>query len=85
MKKIAILIALFLPMTTNAEEIKMQFGMSVAVSDLHVSKALYSMLFSTEPYAQAETSVGFGLAGGRFGLLKEEMYSAPLVRGNNAV
>ena len=72
-------------MATYSEDAKMQFGMYVAVSDLNVSKAFYMGLFSTEPYAQTDTFVGFGLAGGRFGLLKEEMYSAPLVRGNNAV
>ena len=63
----------------------MQFGMYVAVSDLSVSKTFYSELFSIEPDAQTDTFVGFGLAGGRFGLIKEEMYAAPLVRGNNAV
>jgi len=85
MKKLAILIALALPITTNAEDAKMQLGMYVAVADLDVATAFYSDLFSTQPYAQTATFAGYELAGGRFGLLKEEMYSAPLVRGNNAV
>jgi len=85
MKKLALLIALLLSIATNAEDTKMQLGMYVAVSDLGASKTFYSKLFSAEPYAETDTFVGFSLAGGRFGLLKEEMYSAPLVRGNNAV
>lgn len=85
MKKLAVLIALAFPITTYAEDVKMQLGMYVAVSDLDIASAFYKDLFSTEPYAQTDTFVGFELAGGRFGLLKEEMYSAPLVRGNNAV
>ena len=85
MKYLAILLALLISIPTLAEDAKMQFGMYVAVSDLDVSREFYSKLFNVEPYALTDTFVGYGLAGGRFGLLKEEMYSAPLVRGNNAV
>ena len=63
----------------------MQLGMYVAASDLGVAKSFYSGLSGVEPDTETETFVGFELAGGRFGILKESMYAVPVVRGNNAV
>ena len=63
----------------------MQLGMYVAAADLAVARTFYSGLFGVEPDAVTDTFVGFGLAGGRFGILKQTMYAVPLVRGNNVV
>ena len=58
-------------------------GVTVAVSNLDGAVAFYTAFFEREPQVLTERFAGFDVDGSQFGLLSEEAYAVPLVRGNN--
>lgn len=60
-------------------------GVTVAVSDLARAVAFYERFFELKPEILTDRVAGFAVQGSQYGLLWQDAYAFPLVRGNNAV